>query len=267
MASANSANNSNHINIQNESTLLDINEIRSERLVRSENDERLVRSENELKIALFLGGYSDNPDQIANIEIFLDKNQDTILIIFDGALKGFKMMEAFQEVYKERIFFIYGDFYKNDVWQLFLKFQIEFDKIIVDFSVINNFDKMHTTENIKLLFYYLYELLKNNGLLFMYTNYDSLTDNQKKFLFEIKYKYHNFKIHDLIEFNDYRAQYPIINVNNHGKPITLCLTKIIPKRELNGGSIQKNKLKTKTKRKSKSKSGSRTKRKSKSKSK
>ena len=255
MASANSANDSFDINTeQNKATLLDIDYIRSV---------RLARDDTELEIVLFLGGYTDNPDQIANIKMFLDENQDTILIIFDGESKGFAMMEAFPPDYNTRIFFICGDFFQNNVWQLFLKFQIEFDKIIVDFSVINDFDKIHTKPHIDQLFSYLYDLLKNDGFLFMYTNYHVLSKDQKTFLFEIKYKRHNFEIIKFIEPADYREEYPIINIHTAGQPITLCLKKIIPKRELNGGSKQKNKLKTKRK----SKSGSRTKRKSKSKSK
>ena len=217
MASANSANNLFSINFQNESTLADINQIRSE---------IFARGKNKLKIALFLGGYSDNPNQIKNIKTFLNENQDTILIIFDGASKGFEMIIDFQEVYKERIFFICGDFYKNDIWELFLGFDIKFDKIIVDFSVINNFDKMHTAPNIISLFLNLYELLKNDGFLFMYTNYNSLTDDEKNFLFKIKYRRNNFEIDKFIKYADYTAQYPIININNHGEPITLCLKKL-----------------------------------------
>ena len=254
MASANSANNSSAINLQNELTLQDINEIRSE---------RLATDNIELEIALFLGGYTDNPKQIDIIQTFLNRNPNTILIIFDGESKGFVMMEALHPDYKDRIFFICGDIYDIKIWKLFKTNNFFFNKIIVDFSVINDFDKIHTKPHIDQLFSYLYDLLKNDGFLFMYTNYHVLSEHQKTFLFKIKYKHHKFEIIKFIEPVRYIEEYPIININTAGQPITLCLKKLIPKRELNGGSKQKNKLKTKRK----SKSGSRTKRKSKSKSK
>lgn len=258
MASANSANNSSAINLQNESTLLDINDIR---------DYRLAIDEHELKLVLFLGGYTDNPEQIANIKMFLDENQDTILIIFDGASKGFAMMKAFQPDYKYRIFFICGDIYDIKIWKLFKINNFFFNKIIVDYSVIYNNNIINYIDkpgypNIENILKWMYICLSDEGLLYLYDA--SLNDGYAFDIIKEKYALYGYEI-EKINYQDY----PIIN--SMALPgISICAKKSKDSRRIfknlnGGGSKQKNKLKTKTKRKSKS--GSRTKRKSKSKSK